>query len=281
MKMKRSQTVEAEARLTNNAKFQNAERVVLNIGGTRFETCASTLSKYPDSLLGTMFHERNRHLRCMDSKGEYFFDRCPNAFTAIIEFYRTGHLQRPHTVNRKVMRNEVDFWMLPLWSMRGEEGLGGRFAKIAMRAVRKKAQPTLGYIKEHIIQSIAVAAAEGLQSFTIEFKENEPASMSMKPSSTMDSSSFLSNFSNRELLLRDLMQTGLHVSFNDMSSVIGHSYILSIELWNRFTPDRPPDDDSLAHFMSNILSELRQGVEVKTGMNDHILTVKNISGTLQ
>src|SRR5687768_6482983 len=44
----------------------SGERVVLNIGGTRFETFVSTLTKYPNSLLGAMFHPRNSHLRKPD-----------------------------------------------------------------------------------------------------------------------------------------------------------------------------------------------------------------------
>lgn len=52
-----------------------SERVVLNVGGRRFECFASTLAAYPDTLLGAMFQPRNRHLIKLDSRGELFFDR--------------------------------------------------------------------------------------------------------------------------------------------------------------------------------------------------------------
>lgn len=52
-----------------------SDRVVLNVGGTRFETCVSTLTAHPDTLLGAMFAARSRGLTKPDSKGEYFFDR--------------------------------------------------------------------------------------------------------------------------------------------------------------------------------------------------------------
>ena len=51
------------------------ERVILNVGGKRFETYVSTLKSYPDTLLGAMFSDRNRDLRRPDSREEYFFDR--------------------------------------------------------------------------------------------------------------------------------------------------------------------------------------------------------------
>lgn len=51
------------------------DRVVLNVGGVRFETAASTLTAYPDTLLGAMFSASSRGITHCDSKGEYFFDR--------------------------------------------------------------------------------------------------------------------------------------------------------------------------------------------------------------
>src|SRR5690554_4096210 len=74
------------------SKATSAERVVLNVGGTRFETYISTLTKYPTSLLGAMFHERNSSILKRDEHGEYFFDRSPALFEAVINFYRFSFL---------------------------------------------------------------------------------------------------------------------------------------------------------------------------------------------
>lgn len=52
------------------------DRVVLNVGGARFETAVSTLTTHPDTLLGAMFSASSRGLTHCDAKGEYFFDRC-------------------------------------------------------------------------------------------------------------------------------------------------------------------------------------------------------------
>uniref|UniRef100_A0A3B4X1V2 BTB domain-containing protein n=1 Tax=Seriola lalandi dorsalis TaxID=1841481 RepID=A0A3B4X1V2_SERLL len=65
--------------------------IVLNVSGTKFQTWRDTLERYPDTLLGSserdfFFHE--------DSK-EYFFDRDPDIFRHILNFYRTGKLHYP------------------------------------------------------------------------------------------------------------------------------------------------------------------------------------------
>ena len=52
------------------------DRVVLNVGGTRFETFTTTLTSHPETLLGAMFSDSCRGLTKADAKGEYFFDRC-------------------------------------------------------------------------------------------------------------------------------------------------------------------------------------------------------------
>lgn len=51
------------------------ERAVLNVGGVKFEVQTSTLTKYPNTVLGNLFLPKNKHLRKPDKRGEYFFDR--------------------------------------------------------------------------------------------------------------------------------------------------------------------------------------------------------------
>ncbi|XP_051916572.1 potassium voltage-gated channel subfamily D member 2-like isoform X2 [Hippocampus zosterae] len=65
--------------------------LLLNVSGSRFQTWRSTLERYPDTLLGSsekdfFFHEESR---------EYFFDRDPDIFRHILNFYRTGKLHYP------------------------------------------------------------------------------------------------------------------------------------------------------------------------------------------
>lgn len=90
------------------------ERVVLNVGGTRFETYATTLASYPDSLLGAMFSSRNRHMRRFDANGEFFFDRDPEAFRVVLNFYRTGKVLPNPGISQELLEEEFEYFQIPV-----------------------------------------------------------------------------------------------------------------------------------------------------------------------
>ncbi|KAL0973084.1 hypothetical protein UPYG_G00198750 [Umbra pygmaea] len=62
--------------------------VQLNVGGHVFTTTLSTLRKYPDSLLASMFSSGQKPKLTTDSKGRYFIDRNGTHFGAILQFLR-------------------------------------------------------------------------------------------------------------------------------------------------------------------------------------------------
>lgn len=122
------------------------------------------------------------------------------------------------------MEEELDYWQLPVEALYETEKEGDKLAKVAMEAFQVKAEPTLSQIFQHILQECTKAAKVGAQSFSIEFKESQQT----------EYYAFLSNFSNREILLHQLLEEHFEVSFNDLTSGQGHSYILFINLWNRY-----------------------------------------------
>jgi BTB/POZ domain len=63
------------------------ERIILNVGGKRFETQLSTLLGHPDTLLGKL---AAKHVPGQSS--EYFFDRHHRSFFCILDYYRSGKL---------------------------------------------------------------------------------------------------------------------------------------------------------------------------------------------
>jgi hypothetical protein len=101
----------AAANDDNDAVFDESDgRVVLNVGGTRFETYLSTLTRYPNTTLGTMFSERNRPMLHFNKQGEVFFDRSPALFEPILAFYRNGVLRRPPHVDPRLFAEECAFF---------------------------------------------------------------------------------------------------------------------------------------------------------------------------
>ena len=71
------------------------QRVKLNVGGSKFETTLSTLTRYPDSMLGAMFS--GRHEVPPDDEGYVFIDRDGTHFRAILNFLRTGFVDQPRS----------------------------------------------------------------------------------------------------------------------------------------------------------------------------------------
>jgi BTB/POZ domain len=60
----------------------------------------------------SMCTDRNDHLRRADTRGEFFFDRNPRLFKAIMEYYRSGELYPPRDVPRRVFQRELDFFQI-------------------------------------------------------------------------------------------------------------------------------------------------------------------------
>jgi hypothetical protein len=67
---------------------KSPRRIVLNVGGARHETYLATLQRNPDSRLGRLaeYHEELTEESC----DEYFFDRHPGVFSAVMDYYRSG-----------------------------------------------------------------------------------------------------------------------------------------------------------------------------------------------
>ncbi|KAK5872181.1 hypothetical protein PBY51_012905 [Eleginops maclovinus] len=74
----------------SNSKRKD-ELIVLNVSGHRFQTWRTTLDRFPDTLLGSS----EKDFFYNEDIKEYFFDRDPDAFRSILNFYRTGKLHYP------------------------------------------------------------------------------------------------------------------------------------------------------------------------------------------
>ena len=71
-----------------------AEKVTINVGGIRHTVPMSTLGTKPGTRLSCLaLASRNRLRR------EYFFDRHPGVFNAVIDYYRGGKLAQNNIIS--------------------------------------------------------------------------------------------------------------------------------------------------------------------------------------
>ena len=107
-------------------------RVKINVSGMIFETLESTLSRFPNSLLGS---PKKREKYYDSKKREFFFDRNRVAFDAILYFYQSrGKLLRPVEIDRKTFFDEIQFFQL------GEDVIE-RFKTMEMNVVDQDSGP--------------------------------------------------------------------------------------------------------------------------------------------
>lgn len=69
-------------------------QIKLNIGGTRFETTAHTLTRIEGTVLKTLLEERWNCPACPQGQ-EIFIDRDPTHFRIILNFLRDGSFDVP------------------------------------------------------------------------------------------------------------------------------------------------------------------------------------------
>ncbi|CAG8520662.1 11108_t:CDS:1 [Paraglomus occultum] len=89
----------------------------------QYETYRSTLIAYPDTLLGTMFQDRNNNLLRPTNDNEYFFDRDGHTFRYIMQYYRTGEIAWPRRtkfsdpwfqdISGTELKRELDYFQIP------------------------------------------------------------------------------------------------------------------------------------------------------------------------
>lgn len=94
------------------------DKVIINVSGLRFETRASTLERYPHTLLG----DKQRRALFFDyMNNEYFFERHRSSFEAVLYFYQSGgRLTRPENISAEIFLEEIKFFDLGKTSRSGE-----------------------------------------------------------------------------------------------------------------------------------------------------------------
>ncbi|KAE9537939.1 hypothetical protein AGLY_005911 [Aphis glycines] len=84
-------------------------RIILNVGGIRYETYKATLKKIPATRLSRLTEALANYDPVLN---EYFFDRHPGVFAQVLNYYRTGKLHYPTNVCGPLFEDELEFWGL-------------------------------------------------------------------------------------------------------------------------------------------------------------------------
>lgn len=87
------------------------EKITLNVGGVRYETSPSTLQAFPGTKLCRLTEPQADTIFDYDSSSkEFFFDRSPRLFGAVLNYYRTKHLHCPEDLCKSTFEEELAFW---------------------------------------------------------------------------------------------------------------------------------------------------------------------------
>eukprot|EP01006_Ploeotia_vitrea_P058276 TRINITY_DN69097_c0_g1_i1.p1 TRINITY_DN69097_c0_g1~~TRINITY_DN69097_c0_g1_i1.p1 ORF type:complete len:348 (+),score=41.40 TRINITY_DN69097_c0_g1_i1:99-1142(+) len=90
---------------------KEGEKVILNVGGTRFEVTRGLLTKHEE----TYFYQLMRGNWPPDENGEHFIDRSPDFMGYILDWYRTDELANPGDFSpeqQQKLSTELDFYGL-------------------------------------------------------------------------------------------------------------------------------------------------------------------------
>ncbi|XP_062997717.1 potassium voltage-gated channel subfamily C member 1-like [Elgaria multicarinata webbii] len=86
-------------------------KIILNVGGVRYETYSSTLRVFPGTKLCSLTDaQAATAFDYNPSTQEFFFDRSTRLFGQVLNYYRTRHLHCPAGICRSVFEEELAFW---------------------------------------------------------------------------------------------------------------------------------------------------------------------------
>lgn len=98
-------------------------RIHINVGGIKHEILRRTIRKLPSSrlyyLIKAKSHDEIAEL-CDDYdlvKGEFYFDRNPDTFSCILDYYRTGKLHLPSERCSAILEEELIYWKIDEWQL--------------------------------------------------------------------------------------------------------------------------------------------------------------------
>ena len=100
--------------LGEETDFDLNDTIIINCGGVKHEVLRKTLQRHPETRL-TKIIEMKKHYR--EQAKEFYFDRDPYIFAAILNYNRYGELHIPSNLCNVVVAKELRYWGLEEDSM--------------------------------------------------------------------------------------------------------------------------------------------------------------------
>ncbi|CAG8595350.1 24969_t:CDS:2 [Cetraspora pellucida] len=229
--------------IDNGVKYTREETIILNVGGIKYETYPSTLTAFPDTLLGTMFQERNRSMLHPRNGNEYFIDRNGYAFRYILEFYRNGKIlwnersdKNTISVSREELDQEIDYFQIPIKDVSLASGEKTVAAKVDafVAALKELIHEAMDQLQTEIHLKFYEDGQPGLQYWSPAYRQSAIVENILKPFNIVG--------------YVILQQFGDTIERHLKSEIPEISWLLN-EGTPRFPPDLPPDFDSRASFI--------------------------------
>ena len=87
------------------------KKVRINVGGQIHEAFVSTLKNIPDSPLAMIWTDNCKEQLDYDREtNELFFDRHPEVFSQVLDYFQTGKLHHPRSLCGPMFEEELKFW---------------------------------------------------------------------------------------------------------------------------------------------------------------------------
>jgi hypothetical protein len=113
-----------------------------------------------------MFSERNRMMLKPDERGHYFFDRSPEAFECVLNFYRTGKVLVSPNISKQLLKIEFDYFGIPFEDIgdHDDDSFGARMRDLSLAKANELHGENIAPLIEFIKSKVEEEAAKGMPS---------------------------------------------------------------------------------------------------------------------
>eukprot|EP00730_Choanoeca_flexa_P016342 TRINITY_DN7694_c0_g1_i3.p1 TRINITY_DN7694_c0_g1~~TRINITY_DN7694_c0_g1_i3.p1 ORF type:complete len:437 (+),score=68.85 TRINITY_DN7694_c0_g1_i3:105-1415(+) len=197
-----------------------SDEISLLVNGRRFIVKPKMFEQHPDTMLGRMFGS-GRHLIQPNENGDYIIDQeiSPEAFAAVLDYYRHGRIKCPPTVAVSELRDACDFFQLEFSTARVQcEDVAKFLHELSNAGARRQFQ---SFLQRSLVPAMARCADLGerqchivvlAESDTVEWDEEMPPQLGEQYAKVVHDSSlfrFLYSYENRSIAKKLLKESGL------------------------------------------------------------------------